>query len=107
MSPYKKHQHHPFRTTSMVPYMVVIGLNDIFRYEFTVAKTHFTQGYDVVIVNRIVSIKKGNSRKFIFTYSSYRMKSKVKPDQNDYYAECQDFQKGRYSEISQVGNTIE
>ena len=28
-------------------------------------------------------------------------------DQNDYYAEDQDFQKCRYSEISQVGNTIE
>ena len=35
------------------------------------------------------------------------MKSKVRLDQNDYYAEDQDFQKCRYSEISQVGNTIE
>ena len=59
-------------------------------------------------MNRIVGIKKGNSRKFIFTLmKSYRMKSKVRLDQNDYYAEYQDFQECRYSEISQVGNTIE
>ena len=64
MSHYKKYQHHPFFTTSMVTCMIVIALKDIVRYEFTVALARFTH---VIIVNRIVGIKEGNSRKFIFT----------------------------------------